>query len=157
MLCKIWGFRGGDYEECRLLGYKNLIFTSQETHYSFFIKYDAIKAYLVGGTAPCIFNPGLNGGLPLWSSAQSSWLQTQRSWVRFPTLPNFLRSNGSGTGSTQPHEHKWGATWKKISGSGLEKLRLTAVGDPPRWPRDTPLSAKVGTKFRRQVSVAQSV
>jgi hypothetical protein len=32
-LCKIWGFRGGDYEECRLLGYKNPVHTSQETHY----------------------------------------------------------------------------------------------------------------------------
>jgi hypothetical protein len=37
------------------------------------------------------------------------------------------------------------------------KLRLTAVGDPPCWPCDTPLSEKVGTKFRRQVAVAQSV
>jgi hypothetical protein len=33
MLCKIWGFHGGDYEECRLLGYKNPVLTSQETHY----------------------------------------------------------------------------------------------------------------------------
>jgi hypothetical protein len=31
------------------------------------------------------------------------------------------------------------------------------VGDPPRWPRDTPLSTKVGTEFLRQVAVAQSV
>jgi hypothetical protein len=23
MLCKIWGFHGGDYEECRLRGYRN--------------------------------------------------------------------------------------------------------------------------------------
>jgi hypothetical protein len=37
------------------------------------------------------------------------------------------------------------------------KLRLTTVGDPPRWPRNTPLSTKVGTKFRRQVVVNQSV
>jgi hypothetical protein len=37
------------------------------------------------------------------------------------------------------------------------KLRLTTVGDPPRWPRDIPLSTKVDTKFRRQVAVAQSV
>jgi hypothetical protein len=37
------------------------------------------------------------------------------------------------------------------------KLRLTTVGDPPRWPRDTPLSTKVSTTFRRQVVVAQSV
>jgi hypothetical protein len=37
------------------------------------------------------------------------------------------------------------------------KLRLTTEGDPLRWPRDTPLSIKVGTKFRQQVAVAQSV
>jgi hypothetical protein len=33
MLCKIWGVHGGDYEECRLMGYKNQVHTSQETHY----------------------------------------------------------------------------------------------------------------------------
>jgi hypothetical protein len=33
MLCKIWGFHGGDYEEFRLLGYKTPVRTSQETHY----------------------------------------------------------------------------------------------------------------------------
>jgi hypothetical protein len=33
MLCKIWGFHDGDYEECRLLGYQNPVPTSQETHY----------------------------------------------------------------------------------------------------------------------------
>jgi hypothetical protein len=31
--CKIWGFHGGDYEESRLLGYKNPVRTSQETYY----------------------------------------------------------------------------------------------------------------------------
>jgi hypothetical protein len=30
---KIWGFRRGDYEEWRHLGYKNPVRTSQETHY----------------------------------------------------------------------------------------------------------------------------
>jgi hypothetical protein len=34
------------------------------------------------------------------------------SWVRFLSLPDFLRSSGSGTGSTQPREYNWGATWK---------------------------------------------
>jgi hypothetical protein len=33
MLCKIWGFQGGDYEECRLLGYRKPVPTSQETRY----------------------------------------------------------------------------------------------------------------------------
>jgi hypothetical protein len=31
--CKIRGFHDGDYEGCRLLGYRNLIHTSQETRY----------------------------------------------------------------------------------------------------------------------------
>jgi hypothetical protein len=43
-------------------------------------------------------------GPPLWSSGQSSWLQAQRTRVRFPALPDVLRSSGSGTGSTQPRE-----------------------------------------------------
>jgi hypothetical protein len=33
--------------------------------------------------------------------------------VRFPALPVFLRSSGSGMGSAQPHEHNWGGIWKK--------------------------------------------
>ena len=41
---------------------------------------------------------------PLWSSGQSFWLQIQRSRVRFPALPDFLSSSGSGTVSTQPRE-----------------------------------------------------
>ena len=41
---------------------------------------------------------------PLWSSGQSFWLQIQRSRVRFPALPDFLSSSGSGTGSTQARE-----------------------------------------------------
>jgi hypothetical protein len=32
MLCRICGFHGGDYEECYLMGYKNPVHTSQETH-----------------------------------------------------------------------------------------------------------------------------
>jgi len=43
-------------------------------------------------------------GPPLWSSGHSFWLQIQRSRVRFPALPDFLSSSGSGTGSTQPRE-----------------------------------------------------
>jgi hypothetical protein len=43
-------------------------------------------------------------GQPLWSSGQSSCLQIHRSPVRFPSLPDFLRSSGSGTRSTQPCE-----------------------------------------------------
>jgi hypothetical protein len=45
----------------------------------------------------------------------------------------------------------------KVSCYRRMKLRLTAVGDPLRWPRHTPLSIKVGIKFCLQVAVAQSV
>jgi hypothetical protein len=89
-------------------------------------------------------------GLLLWSTGQ-------RSWVRFPVLPDFLNSTGSGTGSTHPREDEWWATLKKKYWLQSRKLRLTAVGVPSRSPRDTPLSAKVGTKIRRSVAVAQSV
>jgi hypothetical protein len=37
------------------------------------------------------------------------------------------RGPGSGTGSTQPREVNWGATWIKSSGARFRKLRLTAV------------------------------
>jgi hypothetical protein len=36
-----------------------------------------------------------------------------RGRVRFTAVPDFLRSSGSGTGSTQPLEYNWGTTWKK--------------------------------------------
>jgi hypothetical protein len=47
--------------------------------------------------------------------------------LRFPALPDFLRSSGFGTESTQPREYNWGATWKKSSDFGLE-TEITAVG-----------------------------
>jgi hypothetical protein len=31
-----------------------------------------------------------------------------------PGVPDILRSSWSGTGSTQPREYNWGATWKKV-------------------------------------------
>jgi hypothetical protein len=46
--------------------------------------------------------PYILGIFTQWASGQSSWVQTQRSRVRFPALPDFLCSSGSGTGSTQP-------------------------------------------------------
>jgi hypothetical protein len=43
---------------------------------------------------------------PLWSGGHTSWLQSQRSRVRFPALPDFMTSSKSGTGCTQPREDK---------------------------------------------------
>jgi hypothetical protein len=38
-----------------------------------------------------------------------------RGRVRFPALPDFLRSSGSGTGSTQTHKYNWGIKYNKIT------------------------------------------
>jgi hypothetical protein len=42
-----------------------------------------------------------------WSEFQATDPEVR---VRFPELPDFLRSSGFGTGSTQPREYNWGAT-----------------------------------------------
>jgi hypothetical protein len=62
-----------------------------------------VSAYVLDNCAlsrnkyACICCTLTENGPPLWSSGQSSWLQIQRSRVRFPALPDFLRSSGSGT------------------------------------------------------------
>jgi hypothetical protein len=48
--------------------------------------------------------------------------------VQFPALSHFLRSSGSGTGSTQPRNYNWGATWKKKKRLRSIKPRLRPQG-----------------------------
>jgi hypothetical protein len=75
--------------------------------------------------------------ISLVSSIQEFLATDPEFRVRYPALPDFLRSSGSGTRFTQPSEYNWGATWRKSSGSRSRKTEITAVGDPPRWLRDT--------------------
>jgi hypothetical protein len=58
-------------------------------------------------------------GPPLWCNGESSWLEFQRSQVRFPVLLHLVTSGGYLTGSTQLREDNWRATWMKTSGSRL--------------------------------------
>jgi hypothetical protein len=81
---------------------------------------------------------------PLWSSGQSSWLQIRK--LGFDSRHHQKKSSGSGTGSTQPREYNWGATWYKNSGSCLEN-REYSRRDPSRWPRGTLYPQKVGYHF----------
>jgi hypothetical protein len=60
-----------------------------------------------------------------------SWLQIQRSRVRLPALPDFQRSSGSETGSTQLVSTTEELLGRNSSGSGLED-REYGRGDPLR-------------------------
>jgi hypothetical protein len=82
---------------------------------------------------------------PLWSTGQSLATDPEvRVW--FPSLPDFLRSSGSGKGSTQPREYNEELLGRKSSGSDLEN-REYGHRDPSRWWRDTLYPQKVGTDF----------
>jgi hypothetical protein len=52
------------------------------------------KELIVRNVVFCTFRILLRKRLPLWSSSQSSWLQTQRSRVPIPPLPDFLKIVG---------------------------------------------------------------
>jgi hypothetical protein len=43
LIRKIWGLHGDDYEEYRLLGYRNPVRTSQETHLSLCYRAQAVN------------------------------------------------------------------------------------------------------------------
>jgi hypothetical protein len=94
---------------------------------------------------------------PLWSSGQSSWLQIRRPGLDSRHYPK--KSSGSGTGSTQPREYNWGATWQKSSGSCLEN-REYGRRDPSRWPRGTLYPQKLAmtspTSGGRSVGIVRS-
>jgi hypothetical protein len=70
---------------------------------------------------------------PLWSSGQSSWLHIQRPGFDSLRCQIFWEVMCLGTGSTQPREYNWGATWKKK----VKETKNTAVEDPLCWPRGT--------------------
>jgi hypothetical protein len=97
---------------------------------------------------------------PLWSRGGLEFLATDPEFrVRFPALPDFLRSSGSGTGSTQHREYYWGAAWKKKYRLWSRKPRLRPQGFVTliTWH---PLSAKFGTNFAesggRSVGIVRS-
>jgi hypothetical protein len=48
------------------------------------LHYDTAEYYIVSD----VILAGFGKGPPVWSSGQSSWLQIQRSRVRFPALPD---------------------------------------------------------------------
>jgi hypothetical protein len=60
--------------------------------------------FLINKEQTLIFFTLIPAKCQMRGQTQSFWLQIQKSRVRFQALPDFLRSRGSGTGSTQPRE-----------------------------------------------------
>jgi hypothetical protein len=88
----------------------------------------------------------VSNGLLLWSSGQSSWLQIQRSRVRFSVLPDFWKVVGLERGPLSLVSTTEELLERKSSGSSLES-REYGCRDSSRWPRDNLYPQRVGTNF----------
>jgi hypothetical protein len=88
--------------------------------------------------------------LSLWSSGQSSWLQIQRSWLRFPMLTDFLRSSGLERGPLCLVSTTEELLGRNSSGSGLESLEYCNEDQLPR------LALTLLTRGCRSVDVVRS-
>jgi hypothetical protein len=83
---------------------------------------------------------------PLWSSGQNSWLQIQSSGHDSRSYQIFGKVVGLERGPLSLVSTIEKLLGRKSSGSGLETWEY-GRRYPLRWPRDTPLSAKIGTNF----------
>jgi hypothetical protein len=88
----------------------------------------------------------LSSGSPLWSSGQSSWLQIQRSGFDSRSYQIFREVVGLKRGPLSLVSTTEVLLRRKYSGFGIES-REYGRRNLPRWTRDTPLSAKIGTNF----------
>jgi hypothetical protein len=78
----------------------------------------------------------VNRGLPLWSSGQRSWLQSQRSGFDSRRYHIFWEVVGLERGPPSIVSTIEELLERKSSGFGLEN-RYYGHRDPSRWPRDT--------------------
>jgi hypothetical protein len=84
--------------------------------------------------------------LPMWSSGQSYWLQIQRSGLNSWHYQIFWVVVGLEQSPPSLMSTIEELLEGKSSGSSLENQDY-CHRYPPRWSRDTPLSAKVDTNF----------
>jgi hypothetical protein len=91
---------------------------------------------------------------PLWSSGRSSWLQIQMSGLDSRLYQIFWRV-WSGVHS---------ASWVQLRSyleekvaAPVQKTEITAVGDSPRWPRNTPSPQNLSLTSTRSGSRSVSI
>jgi hypothetical protein len=89
---------------------------------------------------------------PLWSNSQSSWIQIQRSGFDSRRYQIFWEVVGLERGPLSLVSAMEELLERKSSWSSIE-IEITAVRDPPRWLRNTPLTAKVGTKYKFETKI----
>jgi hypothetical protein len=82
----------------------------------------------------------------MWSSGKSFWLQIQGFGFDSLHYRIFWEIVGLERGPLSLVSTTEELLERKSNCSGLEN-RDSGLRDPPRWPHDTPLSAKVGTNF----------
>jgi hypothetical protein len=73
---------------------------------------------------------------PLWSSGQSSWLQIQRSLVRFPALPDFWVVVGPERGPLSLVSIIEELLERTVA-APVYKTEINGRGESLRWPHDT--------------------
>jgi hypothetical protein len=85
--------------------------------------------------------------------ALSFWLQIQRSWVRFPALPDFSENQWVWNGV---YSASWGQLRSYLEekvAAPVQKTEINDRGNPLRWPRNTLYPQKLAL-LRQQVAVA---
>jgi hypothetical protein len=98
---KIWGFHGGDYEyeECCLLGYKNPVRTSQETHYVSATESNRLILCRIS-----VFHGGTYGESRFLGCDSVALVRTDVSEVR---ITSFIRVKRIELGTTLTITSKW--------------------------------------------------
>jgi hypothetical protein len=113
--CKIWGFHGGDYEECRLVGYKTPFRTSQETHY--------VSSTKLGKLMLC----------KIWGFQGNDYEECRLLGYKNPVRTSQVTHYISATESSQLMLCKiWG-----FQGNDYEECRLLGYKNPVRTSQET--------------------
>jgi hypothetical protein len=105
--------------------------TSCKVHWCW--RWNFLKFIIVGMNQEILKQTPRSTGPPLWYSGQSSWIEIQRSLVRYQIFWEVVGLERGPLSVVSTIEELLG---RNSSGSGLENREYNR-GDPFRWPRDS--------------------